>query len=145
MTHQSQRGLVGATLRPDPARRAESQSSLDRTACDKGSPGVIWSSCLVVSFTLASLCSFVTAGHDQPRSASPRVAGAGQATAPLTAGQDDRPTPAKPQVPPAEILKYQPPPDGTWMADAEVSDAQKITARPSRNPRSINRLLPRVD
>jgi hypothetical protein len=127
MIDQSRRGLVGQTIRRDPERRADGQSPFDRTASDKGSPGLIWSSCLVVSVTVASLCSFVTAGHDEPRATASRVAEAGQAPAPASPGPEDRRDPAAPQVPPATTLKYQPPPDGTWMADAEVSDARKFT------------------
>jgi hypothetical protein len=69
---------------------------------DKASAGVIWSSCLVVSFVVASWCSFVVAGRDEPAS-------------------------AKQQPPPAAILKQQPPPDGTWTADAEVAEARTFT------------------
>jgi hypothetical protein len=76
---------------------------------------------------VASVCSFVTADHDLRPSAEYRGSEASQAPVPLTAGENDPPTPSKPQVPPAEILKHQPPPDGTWTADAEVSDARKIT------------------
>ena len=69
---------------------------------EKASPGAIWSSCLVVSFVVASLCSFVVAGRDEPK-------------------------PANQQPPPAAILKHTPPPDGTWTADAEVAEARTFT------------------
>jgi hypothetical protein len=71
-------------------------------ANDKAAAGPIWSSCLVVSFVLASWCSFVTAARD------------------------DRPA-TNQEPPPAAILKHQPPPDGTWTADAEVADVRTFT------------------
>src|SRR5262249_55481917 len=60
--------------------------------------------------------------------ASPN-AGTGQApaAAAASAGPQDRQSPPTPQVPPAAILKHQPPPDGTWMADAEVAEARRFT------------------
>ncbi len=74
---------------------------------DKASPGVIWSTCLVVSFVVASWCTFVIAGRDEPKTAKPQ-------------------TPQQ-QPPPAAILKHQPPPDGTWTADAEVAESRTFT------------------
>ena len=71
---------------------------------DKASPGAIWSSCLVVSFVVASLCSFVVAGRDEPK-----------------------PEAETSSPPPAAILKHSPPPDGTWTADAEVAEARTFT------------------
>src|SRR5262245_16261184 len=98
MTDQSQRGLVEPTIRRDPSRRTEGHLPLDRTASDKGSAGVVWSSCLVVSFTVASLCSFVIAGHDGPRTMASPNAGTGQApaAAAASAGPQDRQSPPTP-------------------------------------------------
>ena len=45
----------------------------------------------------------------------------------MTAGRDARSTAASQEPPPTAIKKYQPPPDGTWTADAEIADAQTFT------------------
>ncbi len=45
----------------------------------------------------------------------------------VASGCDASQTAATQQPPPAAILKHQPPPDGTWTADAEVAEAQKFT------------------
>ena len=125
MTDQKPPGLVAPIIRPDTARRAEHRSGFDDAASHKGSPGLIWSSCLVVSFTVASLCSFVTAGRNAPGSFT--AAGVGQAPASANDRPDARPAAAEPTIPPATILKRQPPPDGTWTADAEVAEARRFT------------------
>src|SRR5262249_36039395 len=45
----------------------------------------------------------------------------------VTAGRDEGPATPAQEPPPAAVLKHQPPPDGTWTADAEVADAQAFT------------------
>jgi hypothetical protein len=93
----------GSTIPAGVRRRAGGRSRQMSRGKDKAAAGPIWSSCLVVSFVLASWCSFVTAGRD------------------------DRPATANQEPPPAAILKHQPPPDGNWTADAEVADARTFT------------------
>ena len=79
MTDQSQSRLVGPAIRRDPVRR-KGGSPPDRSAGEKASPGLIWSSCMVVSVSVASFCSFVVADHDEPRSAASQVSAGGQAS-----------------------------------------------------------------
>jgi hypothetical protein len=112
MIEQRECRRVGSTIRRDRPRWESGHWPPDRAVVDKGSPGLLWSSCLVVSVVLACFCSFVVAGHDAPRT---------------TPAAQAPPSDGKPEVPPAAVLKYQPPPDGTWTADAEVSDARKFT------------------
>lgn len=107
MIDRSPRGLDRSALRLD-------APPFDRTASDKAAQGPIWSTCLVVSFAVASVCSFVAAGHGRSASSAPPVSQAGQAPSPSG-------------IPPATMLKHQPPPDGTWMADAEVAGARRVT------------------
>jgi hypothetical protein len=92
-----------STVRGGIARRARSRIRKKGRRRDKASAGVIWSSCLVVSFVVASWCSFVAAGRDE------------QATSPNQ------------EPPPAAVPKHQPPPDGAWTADAEVAEARTFT------------------
>ncbi len=94
---------VGPTIREGSARRSVGRDSRRAGRREKAPAGAIWSTCLVVSFVVASLCSFVTAGRDA------------------------RSTIANQEPPPAAVQKHQPPPDGTWTADAEVADAQTFT------------------
>jgi hypothetical protein len=122
MTDQSRSGCLESGIRSDPG-----ESTPDRRGGEKASPGVAWSSCLVVSVTLATVCSFVAADHDAARSAGSSLSDPGQVTAPAPAASQDRPPAATPEVPPAALLKHQPPPDGTWTADAEVSAVRKFT------------------
>jgi hypothetical protein len=94
---------VGSTNGEARIRRTGGRNRKRGSGRDKAPAGAIWSTCLVVSFVVASLCSFVTAGRDA------------------------RPTTASQEPAPAASQKFQPPPDGSWTADAEVADAQTFT------------------
>lgn len=120
MTEPTHRRAVGSVLRRDPSPRDESSSADEGAGSDRASPGPIWSSRLIVSFAMATLFSFVAAGH-------PRAGAVAQSPGEAAVVREDRPGPSSGQVPPAAILKRQPPPDGTWMADAEVADARRVT------------------
>jgi hypothetical protein len=113
MADQTRLRPVAAQCRRDSTRPREIPPP-DCSVSDKSSPGPIWSSCLVVSFAVASFCTFVTSGRDDARSTA-------------TAGVPGPRPLAQQPVPPAAILKHQPPPDGEWTADAEVADARKVT------------------
>jgi hypothetical protein len=126
MSVEDERCHAKTVVRHDLARPAKCQSALRNRFGEKVAPGPIWSSCLVVSVALASLCSFVTASHDEPKSATTGVASARQDSGPPSSTPDDRLTSAKAQVP-AAITKFQPPPDGTWTADAEIAEARTFT------------------
>jgi hypothetical protein len=112
-------------IRRDPSPGHQGAFRDDDTGGHKAAPGPIWSSCLIVSFAAASLCSFVVVGN--PRGGSLGVAAAAQEFGGGVSAGSDRPAPAPSQVPPAAILKHQPPPDGTWTADAEVAEVRRFT------------------
>ncbi|MGP0069362.1 MAG: hypothetical protein ACLQGP_37895 [Isosphaeraceae bacterium] len=69
----------------------------------EGRGAVAWLLCLIGSFAL-------TVGF-----------------AAVATGRDASTTTETQQPPPATILKHQPPPDGTWTADAEVAEPRKFT------------------
>jgi len=94
---------AGTTTREVSPRRPGGANRRRAGTREKAPAGAIWSTCLVVSFVVASLCSFITAGRDA------------------------RSTTANQEPPPAAVAKYQPPPDGTWTADAEVAEARTFT------------------
>ena len=106
-------GGAVAAIRREASGRDWRRASAVGAVGEKAAPGVLWSFCLVISVVGAAVCSFVLAGQDGPRTTSAEAQVA--------------PVSEQPSVPPAAVLKHQPPPDGSWTADAEVSDARKFT------------------
>jgi hypothetical protein len=126
MFDDTERALSYTAIRERAARPADDRYDPIDDCGGKASPGPIWSSCLVVSMALASLCSFVTAGRDEGNSAAVEVSYASQNASTVPPTADGLTTSAKPQSP-ATAPAHQPPPDGAWTADAEIAEARTFT------------------